>query len=142
MRGMWSPRPEETVIKANEQLDGFAKILESRGVRVDCPAPLDFNQKVSTPDWETENMFGCMPPRDVILTLGSEMLKATMSYRCRWHEYLCYRSLLQQYYNEDPKMRYESAPKPRLTDADYRPDYLSDKIGVEKRLEWTAENSS
>ena len=34
-------------------------------------------------------------------------------------------------------MRHESAPKPRLTDADYRKDYLSDKIGIPKRLEWT-----
>ena len=34
-------------------------------------------------------------------------------------------------------MRHESAPKPRLTDADYRKDYLSDKIGIEKRLKWT-----
>jgi glycine amidinotransferase len=34
-------------------------------------------------------------------------------------------------------MRHESAPKPRLTDADYRKDYLSDKIGIQKRLEWT-----
>jgi glycine amidinotransferase len=38
---------------------------------------------------------------------------------------------------QDPNMRHESAPKPRLTDADYRKDYLSDKIGVQKRLEWT-----
>ena len=29
-------------------------------------------------------------------------------------------------------MRHEAAPKPRLTDADYRKDYLSDKIGVQK----------
>ena len=34
-------------------------------------------------------------------------------------------------------MRHESAPKPRLTDEDYRKDYLSDKIGIQKRLEWT-----
>ena len=34
-------------------------------------------------------------------------------------------------------MRHESAPKPRLTDADYRKDYLSDTIGIQKRLEWT-----
>ena len=32
-------------------------------------------------------------------------------------------------------MRHEAAPKPRLTEADYRPDYLSEKIGVEKRFE-------
>ena len=43
-------------------------------------------------------------------------------------------------------MRHESAldakvPKPRLTDADYRKDYLSDKIGDQKRLEWTEKNN-
>ncbi len=80
-----------------------------------------------------------MPPRDVLLTVGSEILEATMSYRCRWFEYLNYRPLMQQYFNEDPKFRHEAAPKPRLTDADYHPDYLSDKIGVEKRLKWAAE---
>jgi len=139
MRGQWGPRPQETVDRANAQLDGFVKILEGRGVRVDRPTPLDFNQPIATPDWETQSMFGTMPPRDVLLTVGHEMLEATMSYRCRWFEYLCYRPLLQAYYSEDPNMRHEAAPKPRLTDADYRPDYLSDKIGVEKRLEWTAE---
>ena len=55
-----------------------------------------------------------------------------MSYRCRWFEYLNYRPLLKKYYDQDKNMRHESAPKPRLTDADYRKDYLSDKIGVKK----------
>lgn len=139
MRGQWGPRPQETVDRANEQLDGLVKILEDRGVRVDRPTPMDFNQPAKTPDWETGSMFGCMPPRDVLLTVGSEMLEATMSYRCRWFEYLCYRPLLQKYYNEDPNMRHEAAPKPRLTDEDYHPDYLSDKIGVEQRLKWAEE---
>ena len=139
MRGQFGPRPQDTVDLANEKLDAFARQLESMGVRVDRPTPLDFNQPTGTPDWNVETMFGCMPPRDVLLTVGKEMLEATMSYRCRWFEYLCYRPLLQQYYMEDPKMRHESAPKPRLTDEDYRPDYLSDKIGEQKRLEWTAD---
>ena len=77
-----------------------------------------------------------MPPRDVLLTVGNEILEATMSYRCRLFEYLCYRPLLKEYYNNDINMS-ESAPKPRLTDADYRKDYLSDKIGIQKRLKWT-----
>ena len=139
MRGQWGPRPQETVDRANEQLDDFAAMLETRGVRVDRPTPMDFSQPVETPDWQTGSSFGCMPPRDVLLTVGSEMLEATMSYRCRWFEYLCYRPLMQGYYDEDPNMRHEAAPKPRLTDADYRPDYLADTIGVEQRLEWAAE---
>jgi glycine amidinotransferase len=80
-----------------------------------------------------------MPPRDVLLTIGSEILEATMSYRCRWFEYLSYRPLMQKYWEEDPNFRHEAAPKPRLTNEDYHPDYLSDKIGVEKRLQWAAE---
>jgi len=139
MRGQWGPRPQEMVDRANAQLDGLARILESRGIRVDRPTPIEFNQPVATPDWRTGSMFGTMPPRDVLLTVGNEMLEATMSYRCRWFEYLCYRPLLQAYYNDDPNMRHEAAPKPRLTDEDYRPDYLSSDIGVAKRLQWTAE---
>ena len=139
IKGDWGPRSEESVFKANEQLDNFVKILENRGIKVDRPTPIDFSQKVVTPDFETGSMFGSMPPRDVILTVGNQMLEATMSYRCRWFEYLCYRPLIKKYFNEDQNMIHEAAPKPRLTDLDYRKDYLSEKIGVEKRLKWTAE---
>ena len=139
MKGDWGPRSEESVFKANEQLDNFVKILKNRGIKVDRPTPIDFSQKVVTPDFETGSMFGSMPPRDVILTVGNQMLEATMSYRCRWFEYLCYRPLIKKYFNEDQNMVHEAAPKPSLTDLDYRKDYLSDKIGVEKRLKWTAE---
>ena len=124
MRGQFGPRTKDTVDKANELLDNFSSMLEKRGIKVDRPTPLDFNQPTSTPDWKAETMFGCMPPRDVLLTVGNEILEATMSYRCRWFEYLCYRPLLKQYYNEDPNMRHESAPKPRLTDADYRKEIV------------------
>ena len=137
MKGEYGPRTKETVAKANELLDNFASILEKRDIKVDRPIPINHNQKISTPDWEVKSMFGCMPARDIILTVGNEMLEATMSYRCRWFEYLNYRPLIQKYFNEDKNMRHESAPKPRLTDADYRKDYLSDKIGVQKRLDWT-----
>jgi len=138
MRGQWGRRPQESIDRANELLGTFAAQLVARGVRVDRPTPFDFSLPAETPDWKTGSNFGCMPPRDVLLTVGREMLEATMSYRCRWFEYLCYRPLLQQYYEADPKMRHEAAPKPRLTDADYHPDYLDEKIGDAKRLEWAA----
>ena len=138
MQGLHGPRSEESIIKANIQLDNFAKMLENRGVKVDRPTPLNFDQKISTPDWENGSMFGCMPPRDVILTLGNEMLEATMSYRSRWFEYLCYRPLLEKYYDLDPDMKMESAPKPRLTGDSYRENYLNDEITVNERLEMVA----
>ena len=136
MRGTHGPRLKDTVDKANQLLDNFSEILKKRGIKVDRPTPLNHNQKISTPDWEAESMFGCMPARDILLTVGNEILEATMSYRCRWFEYLNYRPLLQKYFNEDNNMKHETAPKPRLTDLDYRKDYLSDKIGNKKRLEW------
>ena len=139
MRGQWGRRPQETIDRANELLDNFADLLTKRGVRVDRPTPTDFSLPATTPDFHTQSQFGCMPPRDVLLTVGAEILEATMSYRCRWFEYLCYRPLMQQYWDEDPNFRHEAAPKPRLTNEDYHPDYLSDKIGVEKRLQWAAD---
>ena len=110
MRGQWGRRPQETIDRANELLDNFAQKLTSRGIKVDRPTPTDFSKPAITPDFHTESQFGCMPPRDVLLTVGSEILEATMSYRCRWFEYLCYRPLLQKYWEEDPNFRHEAAP--------------------------------
>jgi glycine amidinotransferase len=114
------PYPEEMQAEADEQMSGFVSMLEKRGIRVDRPTLLDFTQTVSTPDWVQDSMFGCMPPRDLLLTVGPEILEATMSYRSRWFEYLCYRPLLESYFAADPNFRYETAPKPRLTDETYK----------------------
>lgn len=121
--GTYGKIPQEYVEKASEQMDNLAKILESRGVVVDRPTPLDFSQEVSTPDWKQKSMFGCMPPRDLLLTVGNEILEATMSLRSRWFEYLCYRPILEKYYAEDLNFRWEAAPKPRLTDRTYKKDF-------------------
>jgi len=80
-----------------------------------------------------------MPPRDVLLTVGNEILEATMSQRARWYEYLCYRPLLERYFKEDPNFRREAAPKPRLTDDNYKPDYWrkwekKNKAEIEKAI--------
>jgi glycine amidinotransferase len=121
--GTYGALPKEMAEKANQQLDNFVKILENRDVRVDRPTPLDFSQAVQTPDWKQPSMFGCMPPRDVLLTVGNEILEATMSYRSRWYEYLCYRPLLERYFREDPNFKWEAAPKPRLGERTYKKDY-------------------
>jgi glycine amidinotransferase len=135
--GTYGPLPKEMEEKANEQLDGFVKILQDRGIRVDRPTPMDFSQAVETPDWKQGSMFGVMPPRDLLLTVGNEILEATMSQRSRWFEYLSYRPLLEQYYKEDPSFRWEAAPKPRLTDKSFIKDFWTDfeKKSYEQQLE-------
>ncbi len=137
MRGMWGPRPQQTVERANVQLNTLAALLESRGVRVDRPQPLQWNQAVMTPDFSTGSSFGCMPPRDVLLTVGKEILSAPMSFRCRFWEYLAYHSLMQKYFDEDTEFRWEQAPRPRLADEAYKAGYF-EEITIEERLERTA----
>ncbi|XYH99268.1 arginine deiminase family protein [Sorangium sp. So ce1128] len=122
-RGYW---PEESIARANEELDNLAKVLRGRGIRVDRPTPIEFNQPVVTPDFEHPSMIGCMPARDVLLTVGSEILEATMSQRARWFEYLAYRPLLMEYFENDPNMRWSAAPRPRLGASSYKPGYFDD----------------
>ena len=137
MRGMWGPRPLETVEKANAELERLVAVLEQRGIRVDRPTPIQWNQAVVTPDFMTGSSFGCMPPRDVLLTVGKEILSAPMSFRCRYWEYLAYHPLMQRYFDEDPDFRWEQAPRPRLTGASYQAGYF-DEITIEERLARTA----
>jgi glycine amidinotransferase len=140
--GTFGSLPEEMEAKACELLDNFATILVKRGIRVDRPAPLDFSQAIQTPDWQQGSMFGCMPPRDVLLTVGNEILEAPMSFRSRWFEYLCYRPLLEQYYREDKNFRWETAPKPRLTERSYKKDFWSEWHGASEAEQWKRTQSS
>ena len=47
MRGQFGPRTKDTVDKANQLLDDFSNMLMKRGIKVDRPTPIDFNQKTS-----------------------------------------------------------------------------------------------
>ncbi|MCH7587114.1 MAG: serine/threonine protein kinase [Chloroflexi bacterium] len=137
--GTFGPLPEEMAEKANLQLDNLTSVLEQHGVKVDRPTVLDFSQSVQTPDWVQESMFGTMPARDILLTVGNEILEATMSQRSRWFEYLCYRPLLERYYKEDPNFRWEAAPKPRLMDRSFRKEFwpMFDAMKTDEQMQHT-----
>ena len=45
MRGKFGPRTKDTIDKANQLLDDFSNMLIKKGVKVDRPTPIDFNQK-------------------------------------------------------------------------------------------------
>ncbi len=110
MRGMWGLRPLATVERGNECLENLVKILEDRGVVVDRPTPLQWNQAIGTPDFRNDSMMTCMPPRDILLTIGSEIMA----------------------------FKWTQAPRPRLTDASYKHNYYDEKISLEERLVRTA----
>ena len=114
--GWYGRMPEDMEARAIELMNGFQKIMESRGIKVHRPVPFDSTKKVVTPDWECEVGRGFQPCRDVFFTTGNEILECTMSIRARWFEYIAYRELMEEYFREDPNFRWASAPKPRLTD--------------------------
>ena len=138
MRGMTGPRTLDTVEAANAQLDNLVSVLEKRGVKVDRPVPIQFNQAVVTPNFMTGSQFGCMPPRDVLLTIGSDIITAAMSFRSRFFEYLCYSKNLRTYFDQDPDFRWIAAPRPELGDDSYDMHYYDGKITEEILLERTA----
>ena len=138
MRGMWGLRPLRTVERGNECLENLVKAVEERGVVVDRPTPLQWNQAIGTPDFRNDSMMTCMPPRDILLTVGNEIMASANSFRCRYFEYLAYWPLMKQYFDEDPDFLWTQAPRPRLTDASYKHNYYDEKITLEERLVRTA----
>ncbi|NTW04577.1 MAG: serine/threonine protein kinase [Peptococcaceae bacterium] len=138
MRGMTGPRSLDTVEKANAQLDNLVKILEDHGVKADRPEPIQWNQAVVTPHFMTGSMFGCMPPRDVLLTIGNSIIMASMAFRSRFFEYLAYSKILREFFDQDPEFRWISAPRPELSDKSYDMHYYDGHVTEEVLLERTA----
>lgn len=110
---------------ANEQMNYFVSVLESRGITVDRVEiqPFMFNKPVSTPDWTQLNCHGVNNVRDVTLIHGNYIVEATTCRRSRWYEYLNLRPIFERYFKEDPEMVHIAAPKPRLTDESYVKNY-------------------
>ncbi len=122
---LWPRGPKHpTVIdKANAQLEGLVQMLEAEGMIVKRPKPLDFGRATQTPDFGVESGGTCSCPRDVMITLGPEIIEATMSKRSRMFDSLSYRHLIYEYFERDLAMQWTAAPKPSMSDSMYRPDF-------------------
>lgn len=117
------PKSAEAVAKANEELAGLVALLESQGVQVRRPDPHDFSRPLRTPHFEVPNQYCMVCPRDVLITFGNEIVEATMSRRARYFEYEPYRSLVYEYWESDPRVKWTVAPKPTMADDMYRPEF-------------------
>lgn len=117
------PKATEVTDRANEELDNLVAVLESRGVTVCRPDVLDFSQSLRTPTFEVPTQYCSVCPRDVVITLGNQILEATMSRRARFFEYLPYRRLIREYWNRDPHVSWTAAPKPSMSDDMYREEF-------------------
>lgn len=117
------PKPESTIAAAAEELDGLADLLARRGITVRRPTPIRFDQPVRTPTFNIANMYCASCPRDVMITIGHEIIEAPMSRRARYFEYLAYRDLVSAYWRADPAMTWTVAPKPTMADRMYDEEF-------------------
>lgn len=117
------PKPRERIARAEEELDGLAALLESRGIVVRRPAEHDFSRPVSTPRFEVANQYCAVCPRDVMATVGNGIIEATMSRRARFFEYEPYRPLVYGYWESDPRVEWTVAPKPTMGPEMYREEF-------------------
>ncbi len=113
MRGMWGLRPLETVERGNR---GASEPREDpRGARRGRrpPDPLKWNQAIGTPDFRNDSMMTCMPPRDILLTMGNEIMASANSFRCRYYEYLAYWPLMEEVLRAGSRLQVDPGPPVR-----------------------------
>ncbi|MBV8977128.1 MAG: amidinotransferase [Alphaproteobacteria bacterium] len=112
-----APVPQSVADDAERQLDGFAELLQRRGIVVRRPDGFDQNVAAATPDWAVGCGRAIACPRDVLLVIGDEIIEAPMAQRGRYFEFRAYRSLIKDYFRAGA--RWTAAPKPLMGDALY-----------------------
>ncbi|XP_062505353.1 glycine amidinotransferase, mitochondrial-like [Corticium candelabrum] len=107
--------------EAESEVEEFCRVLEHEGVTVRRPDVQDQSFVYSTPDFSSSGMHSAMP-RDIILTVGNELIESPMAWRSRFFEYRGYRNLMKEYFQRGAK--WTTAPKPFMSDQLYDQDYV------------------
>lgn len=108
--------PNHVIDETNEDLDIFQAQLESLGIKVLRPNPVDTASPVSNSLWLTDQYYSYCP-RDSVLIVGDTIIETPMPLRARYAETLMFKSIFKQYAKNGSK--WISAPKPELIDALY-----------------------
>lgn len=117
------PFPKEIVDAADKELDYLQHVLEQEGVVVQRPDVMegDFSQPYKTPDWEEDNGLYAAMPRDILITVGNEIIEAPMAWRSRFFEYRPYRRLIKEYFMKGGG--WTAAPKGDMSDKLYNENW-------------------
>ena len=113
--------PKIMIEPAQRELDGFVALLQSLGIVVTRPEPVDHKKRFSTPEWSSHGFCNSCP-RDSMLVIGDEIIETPMVWPCRYFETHSYRPILKDYFQRGA--RWTAAPRPQLThelfDAEFR----------------------
>lgn len=116
--------------RAQRELDAFVDLLNSEGITVRRPEPMDFTRSYETPHWRSSG-FCTASPRDMLMVLGDEIIEAPSAWRARYFEIYAYRKLLREYFHAGA--RWTAAPKPTLDDDSFDPHFRVPPPGAPMR---------
>jgi glycine amidinotransferase len=121
-RGRGGHRFEEVQFaNAVRELDAFVRRLESEGVVVKRPDPVDHARPFRTPSWQSSSGLYSAMPRDLLIVIGNQLIEAPLAWRCRYFEIEAYRSLLKSYFKQGAQ--WIAAPRPTLRDEHFHEGY-------------------
>jgi glycine amidinotransferase len=89
--------PKIMIEPAQRELDGFVALLQSLGIVVTRPEPVDHKKRFSTPEWSSHGFCNSCP-RDSMLVIGDEIIETPMVWPCRYFETHSYRPILKDYF--------------------------------------------
>ncbi|MFF0106381.1 amidinotransferase [Streptomyces hirsutus] len=122
--------PRSLIERAQQELDQFIALLQSLGVTVRRPDPVDHRKRFGTPDWSSRGFCNTCP-RDSMLVIGDEIIETPMAWPCRYFETHSYRTILKDYFRHGA--RWTAAPKPQLTDELFEADFRIPEAGEPMR---------
>ncbi|WP_288504602.1 amidinotransferase [uncultured Pseudomonas sp.] len=117
--------PEELVIKARQEVNTLARILEAEGIRVRRPNEFNHHQPIVTPHFTTGGTCYSAMPRDCLFAIGKKIIEVPMAWRSRYFETFAFRDILNDYFSRGAE--WISAPKPMLKDNIWKRDYDFDQ---------------
>ena len=112
-------KKQSVIDAANRELDNLTKVLTAHGVTVLRPQPIDWSQPLNTPDWNVDNQYCSVCPRDIIITIGHYMIEASLSRRDRYFEINAYRDAITTIWQNDDHCQWIAAPKSTMRDQMY-----------------------
>jgi glycine amidinotransferase len=118
--------PSFMIEPAQRELDGFIALLQSLGITVRRPDPVDYRKTFGAPGWSSRGFCNSCP-RDSLLVIGDEIIETPMAWPCRYFETHSYRTILKDYFRQGA--RWTAAPKPQLTDELFDPDFRAPEKG-------------
>jgi N-dimethylarginine dimethylaminohydrolase len=113
---------ELCIEETKQDLNVFAKQLESAGVKVHRPDKTPTHLMHGTYKWRTDSYYNYCP-RDSAIIIGDTIIETPMPLRARYFETFALRSIFKNYSKNGS--RWISAPKPELLDELYDRSDLS-----------------